>query len=214
MAKKKYYVVWEGFAPGVYDSWDEAQAQVDGFPGARYKAYADAETAIAAFRGEDVEQLAIFRAITEHASKPMINYAAFPDIRTDAIAVDAACSRNPGPVEYRGVRVDTGEVVFSMGPLPDGTNNIGEYLALIHAAALLAQRDDAQTPIYTDSRTALAWLRAGHSRTTLQPTASNERIRELLRRADAWLATHRIPNPILKWNTEAWGEIPADYDRK
>ena len=213
MARRKYYVVWEGRAPGIYDSWEEAEMQISGFPGAKFKAYNDLESATAAFRGDPREQMALFRAMAEHAG-PVVNYDAFPDIDLNAIAVDGACSRNPGPMEYRGVHVGSGQQIFHVGPLPGGTNNIGEYLALIHAAALLKQRGDTTTPIYTDSRTALAWLRAGHSRTNVRPDGANARVMELLRRADAWLAANRIVNPVLKWNTDEWGEIPADFGRK
>ena len=117
-------------------------------------------------------------------------------------------------MEYRGVAVATGEEIFHIGPLEGGTNNIGEYLALIHAAALFAKRGDHSTPIYSDSRTALAWLRRGHSNTTVKPTAENACVIDLLRRADNWLAHNRVVNPVLKWNTELWGEIPADFGRK
>lgn len=211
--KRKFYVVWEGRAPGVYDSWEECEAQVTGFPGAKYKSFPSQADAVAAFRGENQSSLDIFRLIGSH--KPdIINYSAFPDIRLDAMAVDGACAKNPGPMEYRGVMVATGEEIFHVGPVAGGTNNIGEYIALIHAAALLARRGDLTTPIYTDSRTALSWLRRGHSNTTVKPTAANTQVIELLRRADAWLATHHIHNPILKWNTDLWGEIPADFGRK
>lgn len=212
-AKRKFYVVWEGRAPGVYDSWEECEAQVNGYPGARYKSYSSQTDAVAAFRGDGKDDLEIFRAIGSHKSD-IVNYSAFPEIRLDAIAVDGACSKNPGPMEYRGVMVATGEEVFRIGPLAGGTNNIGEYIALIHAASLLSRRNDFTTPIYSDSKTALAWLRRGHSNTTIKPTAENGKVIELLRRADAWLANNRIVNPVLKWNTELWGEIPADFGRK
>ncbi len=212
--RRKFYVVWIGRAPGIYDSWEECLAQVDGFPGAKYKSFPDQDSATEAFRRGGDDPMAIFRAMRDRSIVQRVNYSAFPEIRLDAIAVDAACSRNPGPVEYQGVVVGTGERVFHVGPINDATNNIGEYLAIVHCAAMLAQRGDTTTPIYSDSRTAQAWIRAGHSRTTLAPSPANEYARALLARADAWLATHRIANPILKWETERWGEIPADFGRK
>lgn len=212
-SKRKFYVVWEGRAPGVYDSWEECEAQVSGFPGARYKAFGSQADAVAAFRGNGNDDLEIFRQIGAHKFD-IVNYSAFPEIRLDAIAVDGACAKNPGPMEYRCVKVATGEEIFHMGPLEGGTNNIGEYIALIHAASLLARNGDFTTPIYSDSKTALAWVRRGHSNTSLQPNAKNTKVIDLLRRADAWLANNRIVNPILKWNTELWGEIPADFGRK
>ena len=213
ITKRKFYVVWEGRAPGVYDSWEECEAQVNGYPGARYKGFGSQADAVAAFRGDGSNELELFRLIGSK-TRDIVNYSAFPEIRLDAIAVDGACAKNPGPMEYRGVSVATGEEIFHMGPLAGGTNNIGEYIALIHAASLLARRGDLTTPIYTDSRTALSWVRRGKSNTTVKPTAENAKVIELLRRADAWLAANRIHNPILKWDTEKWGEIPADFGRK
>lgn len=210
---RKYYVVWEGREPGIYDSWEDAKDQVDGFEGARYKSFSNLEEATAAFRGDPSEHIGIFRALGTRPVK-VINYENFPEIRLDAIAVDASCPGNPGPVEYQGVLVGTGQRIFHYGPLADGSNNIGEYLALIHAAAMLAQQGDTTTPIYTDSVTALAWVRNRHSKTKIQPTARNGALLAVLERADRWIATHSIPNPILKWNTEQWGEIPADFGRK
>lgn len=210
---RKFYVVWEGRAPGIYDSWEECEAQVTGYPGARYKGFGSQADAVAAFRGDDKSQLDIIRAIGAHRPD-IINYSAFPEIRLDAIAVDGACAKNPGPMEYRGVMVATGEEVFHLGPLEGGTNNIGEYVAIIHAASLLKRRGDTTTPIYSDSRTALSWIRRGRSNTTIKPDEHNTKVIELLRRADAWLAANRIVNPIIKWDTERWGEIPADFGRK
>ncbi len=214
MAQKgKYYVVWEGYAPGIYETWEECKAQVEGFPNARYRAYPDLDSATIGFRGNPEDEMRLYKAMAQHTAK-VVNYEAFPEIRLDAIAVDAACSRNPGPVEYQGVMVGTGQTVFKVGPLAGGSNNIGEYLAIIHAAALLKKQGDLNTPIYTDSRTALSWLRAGHSRTSIKANADNTRIIEVLRRADVWLSQNQILNPIIKWQTEEWGEIPADFGRK
>ena len=213
MAERKFYVVWEGRAPGIYDSWEEARLQVEGFPGAKYKSYPNQTAATEAFRGDPREQLAIARELGKHIGMK-IDYTLFPDIRLDAIAVDGACAKNPGPMEYRGVRVADGVEIFHVGPYEGGTNNIAEYLAIIHAAALFARSGDTTTPIYSDSRTAQAWIRRGHSNTHIEPTAANAPLRAVLARADAWIASHRIPNPILKWDTDHWGEIPADFGRK
>ncbi|MBD5233325.1 MAG: ribonuclease H [Bacteroidales bacterium] len=226
--KNKYYVVWVGNAPGVYDSWAECQLQINGFPGARYKSYPDRDEAVAAFRGRPEEHLGIIRSILAHtpASGPVKvpelpdgtrDYTAIPGVRLDAIAVDGACAGNPGRMEYRAVRVIDGAEVFHIGgnsPII-GTNNIAEYLAMIHLAALLAKAGDYTTPIYTDSKNTLSWLRKGRSNTSLAETPATAQALALLRRADAWLAANGpIKNPILKWPTELWGEIPADFGRK
>lgn len=213
MATRKFYVVWAGWAPGIYDTWEECQAQTVNFPGAKYRAYYTQEEATAAYRGSYEEQTELLRAIGSR-KVDVVNYAAFPEIRLDAIAVDGACAKNPGPMEYQGVEVGTGRQIFHFGPLEGGTNNIGEYLALVHALALFSQKGDTTTPIYSDSRTALAWLRNRKSKTSLTPNGKNGRVFELLERANRWVMTHSWSNPVLKWETERWGEIPADFGRK
>ena len=47
--KNKYYVVWKGITPGVYDNWGECKAQVDGQDGAKYKSFETKEEATKAF---------------------------------------------------------------------------------------------------------------------------------------------------------------------
>lgn len=214
MAKRKFYVVFKGLQPGIYDNWEDCQMQVDGFSGAEYKSYDSCSAATEAFRKRmDIDEMRFYTFLSNHKSERP-DYSAFPQIKTNAIAVDAACNKNPGgDVEYQGVIVGTGERIFHVGPLAGGSNNIGEYLGLVHALALLAQRGDHTTPVYSDSRTALAWLRNRHSRSTLQ-MAPESKLGELLRRADLWVATHQWLNPVYKWETEVWGEIPADFGRK
>ncbi len=213
MARRKFYVVWVGYSPGIYDSWEECKAQVANFPGARYKAYSSQDEATAAYRGSPDDEMYALRAIASHA-RQVVNYSAFPQIRTDAIAVDAACAGNPGKMEYRGVDVGTGKEIFHLGPLDDGTNNIGEFLALVHALALCKKNGDNTTPIYSDSVTAQSWVRRKKAKTTLARTPKNAKIFELIQRAESWLSTNTYVNPIMKWDTESWGEIPADFGRK
>lgn len=211
--KRKFYVVWQGNSPGIYDSWEECQAQVEGFPGARYKAFPDIESATEAFRGTYEDQAKLLIALSRRKQAD-VGYEQFPEIRMDAWAVDGACSGVPGPMEYQCVEVATGRRIFHFGPLAGGTNNIAEYLALVHALALLDRQGDHQRPIYSDSRTALSWLRNRRSKTTLERTEENAKVFELLQRADRWVATHQLLNPVIKWETDEWGEIPADFNRK
>lgn len=135
------------------------------------------------------------------------------EVRADALAVDAACSGNPGPMEYRGVDLATGQEVFHYGPV-HGTNNIGEFLAIVHALALLRQQGRVCT-VYSDSHNAMLWVRARKCRTKLERTPKTEKLYQLIARAEAWLQTHTWSDiPLLKWETDRWGEIPADFGRK
>lgn len=211
--RKKFYVVWNGFATGVFDSWEECQLQTKGYPDAKFKAFDSQEAAVAAYRGDPAEQIELLRSIVTHKPAP-VDYTQFPEIRLDSLAVDAACSHNPGPVEYQGVWVRTGQRIFKIGPLEGGTNNLGEFLALVHGAALLKAQGRTDTPIYTDSRTARSWVKRGSPKTTLVRTPENAELFNLVDRAVAWLASNVITNPILTWDTPAWGEIPADFGRK
>lgn len=216
----KYYVVFKGFNPGVYDNWDEVKEQTNGFPGALYKGFPTSEAASEAYRNytglEDHNDLIRLISGTNTSTQAQETGASFrdnPEIDHDAWAVDASCLKNPGLMEYRGVEVATGKVIFKMGPFEDGTNNVGEFLALVHAMALMAQRGEYHN-IYSDSEIAIKWVKNKRHKTTLKQTPANARLHELLARANFWLQNHRYPGIIRKWNTKRWGEIPADYGRK
>lgn len=130
----------------------------------------------------------------------------------EALCVDAACSGNPGPMEYRGVHLPSGKEVFRFGPI-QGTNNIGEFLAIVHGLALMEQKG-IRMPIYSDSVSGQAWVRNKKAKTTLARTPETEKALDLVERAENWLRTHQVNVPIMKWDTENWGEIPADFGRK
>lgn len=205
-------MVWQGTEPGVCDSWAECEARVKGYPGARYKSYKTQEEAVRAFRaGDDAGD--VLRAIARGPAM-RVNYEAFPEIVADSIAVDGACSGNPGVMEYRGVDVMTGAELFHQGPFADATNNIGEFLALVHALAFFDKTGNTHTVIYSDSRTAMAWVRDRRCKTKLERTARNQQLFAIIARAEAWLASHTPANRIIKWKTDEWGEIPADFGRK
>lgn len=215
----KYYVVFRGHNPGVYDNWDEVKEQTNGFPGALFKGFSSSQEASEAYRNytgsEDKEEL--FRLLNvPKTSSPAANESFWkdnPEIDGEAWAVDASCLGNPGRMEYRGVNLKTGEVIFQIGPFEDATNNIGEYLALVHAMALMAKQGEYHN-IYSDSRTAMSWWRNRRIKTSLHETPKNKKVFELLARASVWVNTHTFPAKVMKWQTERWGEIPADFGRK
>ena len=135
------------------------------------------------------------------------------EVKAKAWAVDAACSGNPGQMEYQGIDLQTGERVFYFGPI-HGTNNIGEFLAIVHALALMEQRGIHDKVIYSDSYNAILWVNKKKCKTTLARTPQTEKLYEIIARAENWLRTHAVRIPILKWETKEWGEIPADFGRK
>ena len=136
-----------------------------------------------------------------------------PEVKASAWAVDAACSGNPGRMEYQGIDLATGAQVFHFGPV-HGTNNIGEFLAIVHALALMEQRGIRDKVIYSDSYNAILWVNKKKCKTTLERTPQTEPLYQIIARAENWLRTHPIQTPIIKWETKQWGEIPADFGRK
>ncbi len=205
--KKKFYVVWSGLNPGIYPSWDACQAQIKGVKGAVYKSFDSKEEAERAYASP------AHAYMKNKADTPTFTLETLPPVvERYALAVDAACSGNPGPMEYRGVYLGDGKEIFHFGPV-HGTNNIGEFLAIVHALAMLDKQGLKMT-IYSDSRTAISWVRKKCCKTQLERTEETEQLFQLIERAEAWLKAHRVTIPIIKWETEQWGEIPADFGRK
>ena len=206
--KQKYYVVWKGVSPGIYTSWTDCQLQINGYKGAIYKSFKTLEGAEEAYASSPLEY------IGSSATKQEDTLLQLPeDFDMNCWAVDAACSGNPGPMEYRGVDLLSGKEIFHYGPLY-GTNNIGEFLAIVHALALM-KRENIKKPIYSDSRNALNWVKRKRCRTRLERTEKTEKLFQIIERAERWLQTNDYSHiPILKWETEEWGEVPADFGRK
>ena len=211
MAYSKTYVVWVGRHPGIYPSWEDCKAEVENFPNARYKAFSSRTEAILAYRESDKEASGVLRSIASHLKEEA--YMSNPEVNLDSIAVDAGCSGNPGLLEYRGVYLRTGKEIFHQGPFEHGTNNIGEFLAIVHALALLKKNNSNMT-VYSDSMVAQKWVREKKCKTKLEKNDKNSVLHALIERAEAWLAANSYTNPVVKWQTEQWGEIPADFGRK
>lgn len=231
MAKSKFYVVWEGHKAGVYSSWDACQGQVSGYKDAKFKSYSSSEEAEKAFRegwkkhwgqggsgagkswsGAGKSSGAAPGTSASSASRKKAS-AVEAKIDYDSISVDVGTHGNPGPIEYRGVDTETGETLFAKGPIAKGTNNLGEFLAIVHSLAYLKKLGSSKT-VYSDSRTALKWVREKKVATSLVRDQSTAEVWQLVDRALAWLNSNSYPNKVLKWETKEWGEIKADYGRK
>ncbi len=224
--KQKYYVVWRGLEPGIYLSWEECEPLVKGFPNPKYKAFNTEEEAKIAFADPDYplgkqgngeplapkkSKIEVMKAIKE-GKEDLIDQAVKGGLLLNALAVDAACSGNPGMMEYQGVYVATGQSIFHFGPM-FGTNNIGEFLAIVHGLALM-KKQGISLPIYSDSRNAMSWVKQKKCRTKLERNAKTEELFQLIERAEKWLCENTYETPILKWDKGLWGETPADFGRK
>src|SRR5690606_30949099 len=210
MAKKKYYVVWVGRQTGIFETWEDCNEQIFGYPKAVYKSFKTKELAEQAFNSSSKEFIGkdIFETeLTEEQLKKI------GDPIKDSISVDGAWNTSTGIVEYQGVHTETRKVLFKAGPFKDGTNNIVEFLAIVHALAYCKQKN-IKLPIYSDSRNAIGWVRDKEARTNHDKSDENVKLFELIDRAIKWLNENTYENEILKWVTKAWGENPADFGRK
>lgn len=205
MRKQKFYVVWKGRTRGIFTSWQECEAQVKGFEGAQFKAFDTHDAAKIALKGKFEDYKGRTQPVRQWLFVP--NPPMLP-----SLSVDAACSGSPGPLEYRGVNTETGEEVFHAGPFPGGVNNIGEFLAIVRGLEWLARRK-LDWVIYSDSHTAISWVRARKCNTALPRSASNAMLFQLIGRAEETLKDFKTIR-LLKWDTDAWGENPADFGRK
>ena len=205
MDRQKYYVVWKGRKRGVFTSWAECNEQVKGFVGARYKAFGtriEAEAALAGVYAHYVGKPATLGKWKSAKVKPGL----------PCLCVDAACSGSPGILEYQGVELESGKRIFRAGPFADGTNNVGEFLAIVRGIDYLS-KNDLDWPIYSDSENAIGWVKAGKCNTKLAHLSTNTMLFELISRAERALKDSK-PFKILKWDTGEWGENPADFGRK
>lgn len=200
--KTKFYVVWKGRKPGIYNQWEDCKAQVFGVEKALYKSFdSEAEARFAFQKGPSAM----------HSSKTIPHgRAGNPDPLS--IAVDAACSGNPGKMEYRGVFVKNGSEIFHFS-YEHGTNNVGEFLAIVHGLSYL-KKHNLNLPLYTDSVNAIKWVKEKKCKTKLERNTQTEKLYQYIERAEQWLKENTWKTQILKWNTEVWGEIPADFGRK
>ncbi len=203
--KNKYYVVWKGHKTGIFDNWEDCKTNVQGYEGALYKSFKTLSEAENAFKQNPYK---FFNTTKNKSSKITKN----KQIIHDSLSVDAACSGNPGVMEYRAVHVGSKKEWFTK-KFPLGTNNIGEFLAIVHALALMKEHK-INIPIYSDSATAISWVIDKKINTSLKLTEETKYLFEVINRAEEWLKNNNWNQQLLKWETDIWGEIPDDFGRK
>src|SRR5436189_1631699 len=154
--KKKAYVVWLGREKGVFDSWETCKKQVDNYAGAKFKGFKSREEAEKAYK-ED------YKKYISNKKKPFFDskksdFRNFKQPIKESIAVDGAWNTSTGLAEYQGVSNEDGTLIFHKGPFEDGTNNIVEFLAIVHALAY-CKKKSINIPIYSDSKIAIGWVK-------------------------------------------------------
>lgn len=126
----------------------------------------------------------------------------------EGITVDAAHSEKKRITEYQVVDLKTGDRLF-YNNLGNQTTNIGEFLGLMASIKYIIENDFHPRIVYTDSVTAITWFNN-------KKTASKKKNTELqrseifLKVMDCDVSTIEVKH----WNTNEWGEIPADFGNK
>lgn len=209
--KNKFYVVFRGLHPGVYATWDECRVNVSGFPRASFASFKNEAEARQAFAVGDLSKC---KEEAERLKKELWMHSE-PMVGGVCLVVDAACSGFPGPVEFRGVLLPSMAEAFKFGPYAGGSNNIGEFLAIVTGFRWLRERG-MSIPVFSDSRCAIGWVMSddGKCNTGAEPPPILAKEIESAERwlRGPWAAAYK--KLLRKWDTESWGEIPADFGRK
>ena len=207
--EQKFYVVRKGKKIWIFDSRDECKECVNWFSDAKYKWFSSKDEAESALQ----EWWEKYYEVKNVAKKDKLSKEDIPFF-AESIAVDAACSGNPWEMEYRWIDLKTwGEIFHEKFKI--WTNNIWEFLAIVHWLNYL--KNNENKVIYSDSRIAISRVNQWKCKTQMKIEDSNEnyeRILKAVEQAENWLKENGINNKILKWNTEEWWEIPADFGRK
>jgi ribonuclease HI len=217
--KQRFYVVWEGRKNGIFNNWAKCKESIDGYEGAKYKAFDSEMEALQAYKQSYYDY---YKQVNKEKPKTIplqhktikkgdvLFDSQLPII--DSIATDAACSGNPGVMEYQGVYIKTGKRIFYYKS-ELGTNNIGEFLGIVHGLSYL-KRHNLSQPLYTDSVNAMKWVKKKKCMTKLPENNKTKALFDYIHRAELWLENNTYSTQIIKWNTDSWGEIPADFGRK
>ncbi|MBS1535261.1 MAG: ribonuclease H family protein [Bacteroidetes bacterium] len=208
--KPKYYVVWHGRETGIFDTWEACKELIDGFPAPVYKSFSTKALAEMAF-ASDSSYYVGKESLASQLSEEKLFRLGTP--RINSIVVKGARDNTTGLAEYQGLFLKTGEVLFHQGPFEDGTNNIVEFLAIVHALAYCKEMYEI-LPIYSESTIAMGWVQNVKAKNIYPPSDKNIKLFNLLARAEKWLQNNEYDNPVLKWETKYWGENPADFGRK
>lgn len=142
------------------------------------------------------------------------------------MAVDASrVGDHYGPVEWQGVvrRSDDWAPCFNSEVYTPGTNNIGEFLAIVDALKLKRSDKESFYALYSDSTVALTWLCKKKSRPNLKKGRREKILPELLRKCDEanqWLQEESdwiddlVSRGLIRQWMKQFGENPADFGRK
>ncbi len=180
MAKKKFYAIASGRKPGIYTSWPDAQAQVKGFPKARFKGFATREEAENWLRNPSTSPSG--QKKIHHPQKEETCRKAEIEIYTDGGALG-----NPGPGGYGIVIIHSDRKKEICGGYRLTTNNRMELMGCIVALQELKQKD-APITLYSDSSYVVNGINKGWAKNW---------------RKNGWIKSDKKP----AMNQDLWAEL-------
>jgi len=204
--QKKYYTVRKWKQIWVFDNRDDCKRSVQWFQWAEYKSFLSRVVAEEALKQS-------YKKIVKSKTTINILDTEIP-FEKKSIAVDAACSGNPGVMEYRGVELEKSWKQIFIQKFEIWTNNIGEFLAIVHGLSYLKEEKLEKFAIYTDSKIAINRVLKKKSKTKLEKTEQSKNLFEIIKRAEQRLQNNKYKTKIIKRDTKNRWEIPADFGRK
>jgi len=147
MAKKtkKFYAVASGKKPGIYTAWPEAEAQVKGYGGAKYKGF-PSRAAAEAWMADPKWESKTKKPGKKVSPKPMASVSGCTEIYTDGGAIN-----NPGPGGYGVVLLEKDISRELHGGYLHTTNNRMELMACIKGIEALSSRSKP-VALFSDSK--------------------------------------------------------------
>lgn len=194
-SKKKYYVVWRGRETGIFTSWDACLRSVNDFQGALFRGYSTWEEAHDAHLNGYWREVAKNKAVTPTT-----------EVIRHSFATDAVHNAD-GTFSYFITDIEQSRTIYRSPSFHDSNLNVCRFLAIVHALAILTKTSDTR-PVYSPSATAISWVSRRECRTSLCRTLGNTVTFDLIIRAGRFLADNLMSNPILRWESESWGEVP------
>ena len=206
----KVYVIFNPLKlRGIYYTWEDCKTTLKQCKGLGHD-YSSFKTL------QEAQEAAKYGSLNEYKVKKASTKLWLGKVQVPCLVVDAACSGCPGPVEYRGVVLPDGYEAFRHGPYVNGTNNIGEYLAIVTGLRWIEYRS-LNFPLYSDSSCAIGWVKS-HGLCNSHCDTIGPDLKMLVDKAESWMrgptAHNLVSQRVRKWETNKWGEAPADFGRK
>lgn len=193
----KYYVVWRGHSPGIYENWNACKAQVKGFKYSYYRVFPTFKSANEAFG----------LSLTEFKRRQQFKENTF-NLRPNSIVVSSKYEEKNMETVFTAFKVgDPPEILFRTAICGKSTHNIVQFLALA-ASIKYCYENGLKSPIYSDNPVALKWIRDRKINSQVIRSDRNQEVFDLVDEAIYWLNCNSYNNQLIEWDVEKHGYLP------